>query len=68
MVSKTKKFYFGVYWTEYGTQTIDVPANFTLKEAERYVKDHWDKIELPEGDYVTDSDEPDFENSSFEEE
>ena len=65
---KTKKFTFGATYMCYGTTTINVPADFTQWQAEQYVREHWDDIPLPTGDYVPDSHEPDFEHSKLEEE
>lgn len=66
-MGETKRFNFGMCWKVYGTQSIEVPADFTYEQAEQYVKDHWNEIPLPSGDYVEDSDEPDFEDSYFDE-
>ncbi len=65
---KTKIFTFGMEWKMYGNQSVEVPADYTQEQAEGYVKEHWDEIALPsDGEYLTDSDVPDFEDSSFEE-
>ena len=45
-----------MYWQVYGTQTVNVPIHLNEKEALEYVKNHWDEIPLPEGDYVCGSD------------
>lgn len=61
-----KRFYFGQYWELYGTNSIEVPDDFTIEQAQKYVKEHWDDVGLaPNANYVMDSDEPDFENSRF---
>ena len=63
---KTKIFKFGVTWQYYGTQAVEVPEDFTQEQAEQYVQEHWWEIDLPDnGEYVDNSDEPDFEDSSF---
>ncbi len=69
MADKTKKFTFGMAYQAYGYVTVDVPANFTQEEAEQYVREHFDEYGLPEeSQYLTDSAEPDFEQSGFEKE
>ena len=62
--TETRPFSFGMYWQVYGTQTVNVPINLNEKEALEYVKKHWDEIPLPEGDYVSGSDEID-EDSDY---
>ena len=62
--TKTRPFSFVMYWQVYGTQTVNVPINLNEKEALEYVKKHWDEIPLPEGDYVSGSDEID-EDSDY---
>ena len=57
---KTKTFYFGHYWQMYGTNSIEVPADFTVEQAIEYVNEHWADIKLPSGEYIHDSDEPNF--------
>ena len=59
---KTKRFKFGVSWQMHGTQWVEVPAGFTIEEAIERVRDIWHEIELPRGEYVPDSDQPDFED------
>ena len=54
--TETRPFSFVMYWQVYGTQTVNVPINLSEKEALEYVKNHWDEIPLPEGDYVYGSD------------
>ena len=54
--TETRPFSFGMYWQIYGTQTVNVPIHLNEKEALEYVKNHWDEIPLPEGDYVCGSD------------
>ena len=63
---KTKTFTFGMAWQCYAKQSVEVPENFTYKQAKQYVQEHWSEIKLPNnGEYVENSDEPDFENSHF---
>ena len=64
----TKIFNFGQHWQVYGTNSIEVPAHFTIEQAIEYVKIKWDDIGLAtEFSYVMDSDYPDFENCDFSE-
>jgi hypothetical protein len=61
------KVQFGMYWQVYGHQTIELPDNIdpkNKKEVARYIKDNWDDIALPSGEYVEDSDELD-EDADF---
>lgn len=63
-----KQFNFGHSWQVYGNNSTEVPDHFTIEEAKKYVQDHWDDIPLAsDANYVTGSDEPDFENCDFEE-
>lgn len=63
---KTKRFYFGQYWQVYGTNSIEVPEDFTIEQAKKYVKEIWDDVGLArESEYVKGSDEPDFDNCDF---
>ena len=61
------KFKFGMSWEMYGTKEIEVPEEITtISAAEDYVKKNWDSIPLPEtGNYIIDSDKPDFEVAEF---
>ena len=62
----TKEFNFGQYWQVYGTQSIMVPAHFTIEDAIEHVKAIWKNIGLAtDPAYVLDSDVPDFENCDF---
>lgn len=57
------KVSFGMYYTAYGTVTIDVPDSLQNEEdIKDYVREHWDEVPLPDGEYVPGSDEPDFDN------
>ena len=63
------KVYFGMYYQVYGTVGFDVPDELkdaTDEEIQGYIRKHWDEVPLPSGDYVPDSDEPDFENFEVE--
>ena len=59
----TKKFTFGVVFQSYGRKTVNIPASIkTWKEAQEWVREHWNKISLPnDAEYVIGSYEPDFE-------
>ena len=59
------KVSFGMYWQAYGRQVIEVPDEY-IHNPEDYIKDHWDEIPLPEGDYVMGSDELDEESIEIE--
>ncbi len=65
-MGKMKTFRFGVAWSMFGYQTVRVPADMTEEDAMKYVRANWDKIPLPDGDYLQDSDEPDFTCAEFE--
>ena len=63
---QTKRFYFGQYWQVYGTNSVEVPSDFTIEQAIEYVMGIWDNVGLASGaDYVQGSDEPDFEHCDF---
>jgi len=65
----TKKFYFGQAWQVYGVNSVDVPAQFTVEQAKKYVEKIWDNVGLASSaEYVKGSDEPDFEHCGFENE
>ena len=63
-----KTFHFGQLWQVYGTNSMEVPIDCTLETAMDYVRENWGKVSLPSGEYVQDSDEPDFEACYFEKE
>lgn len=58
------KVSFGMYWQTYGRQEIEIPE-MQAEDVILYIKDHWDEIPLPEGDYVMSSDELDEESLEF---
>ena len=58
------KVSFGMYWQSYGRQKIEIPE-MQAEDVINYIKDHWDEIPLPEGDYVTGSNELDEESLEF---
>ena len=51
----------------YGRQSVRVPKSFTEEQAQKFVLEHWNELPLAEGNYLEDSDEPDFEDAGFEE-
>ena len=62
--------YFGVSYEMYGTVGMEIPdeyKNKSDKEIQKYINDHWDEAPLPEGEYVPESDKPDFDNFEIEE-
>ena len=66
--NKTKTFNFGIYWQVYGNTSVEVPIDYTTEKAMEYVREHWDDVDLPgNGEYVQDSDEPDFDCCDFDE-
>lgn len=55
---------FGMFWQCYGYQDIELPDDIDANDKEavkQYLESIWADIPLPEGDYVSGSDEPDFE-------
>ena len=58
------KISFGMYWQVYGRTEIEVPE-MQAEDVIDYIKDHWDEIPLPDGDYVMGSDELDEESLEF---
>lgn len=68
MEQKYKWFNFGMQYSMYGTKSVKVPADFTQEQAEEYVREHWDDIDLPSNaDYLAASAVADFDCSDFEE-
>ena len=65
------KVYFGMYYQAYGLAAFEVPDSLKNEDEEtirEYIKDHWDEVPLPNGEYVPGSDEPDFDNFEIDEE
>lgn len=59
-----KRVRFGMFWQCYGYQEIELPDDIDVNDEEavkEYIEENWTNIPLPEGDYVSGSDEPDFE-------
>ena len=56
---------FGMYWQEYGRQTVELPPHIDPDDRDAvigYIRSVWDDIPLPEGSYVSGSDEMDPES------
>jgi len=61
-----KKARIGTFWQVYGSQVIELPDEITTRdEAIDWIRDNFDDIPLPEGSYVTGSDELDEESIEF---
>lgn len=59
-----KRVKFGMFWQCYGYQDIELPDYIDVNDEDavkNYLESNWDNIPLPEGEYVSGSDEPDFE-------
>ncbi len=59
-----KQVKFGMAWQCYGYQCIDLPDDIDVEDKTSviaYIQGQWDDIPLPEGDYVSGSDELDEE-------
>ena len=41
--------------------------NKSDEEIQKYINEHWDEVPLPDGEYVPESDKPDFDNFEIEE-
>lgn len=53
---------FGMVWQCYGRQTVELPDDIDstdINAVKNYIKSIWKDIELPEGDYLPESDELD---------
>lgn len=62
------KISFGMYWQAYGRQQWEVPDGSTEEEAIQYILRDWGDIPLPtDSDYVSGSDELDYESIEIEE-
>lgn len=60
---KTVKF--GMFWQCYGYQTVELPDHIDADDTDAvkaYLESIWSDIQLPEGDYVPESDELDPES------
>ena len=59
-----KRVRFGMCWQCYGYQDIELPDNVDANDegaVKAYLESIWADIPLPDGDYVSGSDEPDYE-------
>ena len=63
-----KTFTFDMVWQVSGKQTVQVPDEIsTVEEAQAWVKNNWADIPIPtDGEYIPNSDEPDFESGNVE--
>ena len=64
-VKAKKKVSFGMYWQVYGRQAIELPDDIDetdIEAVKAYIREVWDDIPLPCGDYVSGSDELDEES------
>ena len=60
-----KRVSFGVYWQEYGRQSVTLPDSVNTddpQEVKKYVESIFDDLPLPSGGYIDDSAEIDFES------
>lgn len=60
-----KEVSFGMYWQTYGRQSLILPDDIDVNDIEAvkaYIMSQWDDIPLPDGDYVSESDELDEES------
>lgn len=66
-MADTKKFIASCTCMAYYTGSIEVPADYTLKQAIAYAKEHIDDIPIePDLEYIGDSDELDEGHCEFE--
>lgn len=59
-----KKVKFGMVWQCYGHQTIDLPDWVDIDNRNaviEYIRDFWEDVPLPYGDYIDESDALDEE-------
>ena len=59
-----KRVRFGMVWQCYGHQEVELPEYIDVNDEQalkEYLERIWDDIPLPEGDYVSGSDELDCE-------
>ena len=59
-----KRVRFGMCWQCYGHQDIELPDDIDTNDIDavkEYLEKNWEDIPLPEGDYVSGSDELDCE-------
>ena len=59
-----KRVKFGMVWQCYGYQDIELPDDIDINDedaVQEYLENNWDNIPLPEGEYVSGSDELDLE-------
>lgn len=66
------KVEFGIIWSVYGKQTVDLPDDIDTNDEiaiKKYIQSIWADVSLPEGDYISGSDvlDEDGEIKIFEE-
>lgn len=67
-MAETKKFNVMCICMACYNSSIEVPADYTFEQAVEYAKDHIDEIPIDSDlEYISDTDELDEENCSFEE-
>ena len=62
-----KRVRFGMYWESYGHQDIELPDGIDENDHEAvcdYIRNNWNDIPIPSGEYVMGSD--DFEPETIE--
>lgn len=58
------KVKFGIIWSVYGKQTVDLPDDIDKNDIEavkKYIQSIWADVPLPEGDYISGSDTLDYD-------
>lgn len=53
------KVKFGIIWSVYGKQTVDLPDDIdknNIEAVKKYIQSIWADVPLPEGDYISGSD------------
>lgn len=64
---RTKTLNVNIFCQAYYNSSIKVPIELTKEEALEYAAEHLKEIPLGELEYISDSDELDYENSGFDE-
>lgn len=63
----SQKITLGMYYTSYGTTSVNIPDNISKENIPEYLKSHIDDIPLPKNaEYVCDSADIDTENITIE--
>ena len=64
------KITLGVTYQCYGTIEIDLPDTIDPKDTkavQNYIDNHWNEMPRPNGSYIPDSDEPNYDDMRIEE-